>query len=280
MFSNSRLTLSLEPNWIIQPHPVLIVKERWWNTFQRPSTSPILDVQGMATVLKLRKRRFQCKVCRRVSIAKNSLVKKNCQISQPVWAKITQLLSEKRLHISVSTVQRQLNAFTLKENFEVLPEILSWDDFARNKGRLAFIAQDFETMKIVAVLENNRQTTSKNHFYKYSRQAREAVRVVPVDMSGAYIPIIRKLFPKAEIVLDRFHLVQHLSRAMMTNRIAIMKSFDKKSLPYRAMKNHWRILQKDSRKLSELLWPLPITALSFSREACRVIFRTDSRQCR
>ena len=38
---------------------------------------------------------------------------------------------------------------------------------------------------------------------------------------------------------------------MMTTRIAIMKAFDKTSLPYRAMKNHWRILQKDSRKLSD-----------------------------
>ena len=37
----------------------------------------------------------------------------------------------------------------------------------------------------------------------------------------------------------------------MRTRIAIMKSFDKKSLPYRAMKNHWKILQKDSRKLSD-----------------------------
>ncbi|WP_256866641.1 transposase, partial [Streptococcus pluranimalium] len=52
------------------------------------------------------------------------------------------------------------------------------------------------------------------------------------------------------IVLDRFHIIQHLSRAMMSTRIAIMKSFDTQSLPYRAMKNHWRILQKDSRKLS------------------------------
>ena len=227
--------------------------------FQRPSTIPILDVQGMATVLKLRKRRFQCKVCRRVSVAKTSLVKKNCQISQPVWAKITQLLIEKqtntdiarRLHVSVSTVQRQLNAFTFKDNFETLPEVLSWDEFARNKGKLAFIAQDFKTKKIIALLENNRQTTIKKHFYKYSRQAREAVKIVTVDMSGAYIPIIGKLFPKAEIVLDRFHIAQHLSRAMMTTRIAIMKAFDKTSLPYRAMKNHWRILQKDSRKLSD-----------------------------
>ncbi len=36
----------------------------------------------------------------------------------------------------------------------------------------------------------------------------------------------------------------------MATRIAIMKYFDTQSLPYRAMKNHWRILQKDSRKLS------------------------------
>ncbi|SUO80273.1 transposase IS204/IS1001/IS1096/IS1165 family protein [Streptococcus equinus] len=70
-------------------------------------------------------------------------------------------------------------------------------------------------------------------------------------MSGSYIPIIRQLFPKAKISLDRFHIVQHLSRAMMTTRIAIMKTFDDKSLPYRAMKNHWKILQKDSRKLSQ-----------------------------
>ncbi len=36
----------------------------------------------------------------------------------------------------------------------------------------------------------------------------------------------------------------------MATRMAIMRSFDTPSLPYRAMKNHWRSLQKDSRKLS------------------------------
>ncbi|KGR73327.1 transposase, partial [Streptococcus phocae subsp. salmonis] len=49
--------------------------------FQRTSTIPILDVQGMPTVLKLKKRRFQCKDCHRVAVARTSLVKKNCQIS-------------------------------------------------------------------------------------------------------------------------------------------------------------------------------------------------------
>ncbi|EMC26376.1 putative transposase, partial [Streptococcus mutans ST6] len=130
-------------------------------------------------------------------------------------------------------------------------QILSWDEFSRNKGKLAFIAQDFETRKIVTVLENNKQSTIKNYFYNYPRMVRERVKVVTVDMSASYIPIIKQLFPNAQIVLDRFHIIQHLSRAMMSTRVAIMKSFDIKSLPYRAMKNHWRILHKDSRKLSD-----------------------------
>ena len=71
-----------------------------------------------------------------------------------------------------------------------------------------------------------------------------------MDMSGAYIPLAKRLFPNAKIVLDRFHIIQHLSRAFLKTRIAIMNQFDKKSLPYRPLKNHWRLFQKDSRKLS------------------------------
>ncbi|HFI0342303.1 TPA: transposase, partial [Streptococcus suis] len=182
--------------------------------------------------------------------------------SQPIWEKVTQLLTEnmtnlaiaRRLHISVSVVQRKLAQFQFPQDFTKLPKVLSWDEFSRNKGKLAFIAQDFETRHIVTILENNRQASIKNYFYKYPRVVRETVKFVTVDMSGSYIPIIKQLFPRAKIVLDRFHIIQHLSRAMMSTRIDIMKTFDTPSLPYRAMKNHWRILQKDSRKLSQNLF--------------------------
>ncbi|MCE2196827.1 transposase, partial [Streptococcus thermophilus] len=79
---------------------------------------------------------------------------------------------------------------------------------------------------------------------------RQQVQFITMDMSGAYIPLARKLFPNAKIVLDRFHIIQHLGRAFLNTRIAIMNQFDKKPLPYRALKNHWRLFQKDSRKLS------------------------------
>ena len=226
--------------------------------FQKPSKIPFLEVAGFPSLIRLKKRRFQCKNCRKVTVSETSLVQKNCQISEPLRQKVAQALVNRQalthiaqdLAISTSTVHRKLKEFTFKEDFSRLPEILSIDEFSYQKGKLAFIAQDFETKKIITILENRTQITIRNHFFRYSKEARNSVKVVTVDMSGSYIPMIPKLFPKAKIVIDRFHIVQHMSRALNQTRIQLMTQFDKKSLEYRALKYYWKSVLKDSRKLS------------------------------
>ena len=226
--------------------------------FQKPSKIPFLEVAGFPSLIRLKKRRFQCKNCRKVTVSETSLIQKNCQISEPLRQKVAQALVNRQalthiaqdLAISTSTVHRKLKEFTFKEDFSRLPEILSIDEFSYQKGKLAFIAQDFETKKIITILENRTQTTIRNHFFRYSKEARNSVKVVTVDMSGSYIPMIPKLFPNAKIVIDRFHIVQHMSRALNQTRIQLMKPFDKKSLEYHALKYYWKSVLKDSRKLS------------------------------
>lgn len=226
--------------------------------FQKPSKIPFLEVAGFPSLIRLKKRRFQCKNCRKVTVSETSLVQKNCQISEPLRQKVAQALVNRQalthiaqdLAISTSTVHRKLKEFTFKEDFSRLPEILSIDEFSYQKGKLAFIAQDFETKKIITILENRTQTTIRNYFFRYSKEARDSVKIVTVDMSGSYIPMIPKLFPNAKIVIDRFHIVQHMSRALNQTRIQLMKPFDKKSLEYRALKYYWKSVLKDSRKLS------------------------------
>ena len=74
-------------------------------------------------------------------VSQTTLVKKNHQISRPFWKKIAEYHVEKltnaaiarRLHISVSTVQRKFNEFNFQENFHSLPTVLSWDEFSRIK---------------------------------------------------------------------------------------------------------------------------------------------------
>nr|WP_300979742.1 ISL3 family transposase [Streptococcus thermophilus] len=226
--------------------------------FQKNSKISLLEQAGTPTLLRLKKRRFQCKSCRRVTVAETSIVEKNCQISNLVRQKVTQLLTEKvsltdiarRLRVSTSTVYRKLDQFTFKKHYDKLPAVMSWDEFGFKKGELAFVAQNYETNQLITILDNRRQTTIRNYFLKYPLKVRQQVQFITMDMSGAYIPLARKLFPNAKIVLDRFHIIQHLGRAFLKTRIAIMNQFDKKSLPYRALKNHWRLFQKDSRKLS------------------------------
>ena len=226
--------------------------------FQKPSKIPLLEQTGTPTLLRLKKRRFQCKSCRRVTVAETSIVEKNCQISNLVRQKVAQLLTDKvsltdiarRLRVSTSTVYRKLDQFTFKEHYDKLPAVMSWDEFGFKKGELAFVAQNYETNELITILDNRRQTSIRNYFLKYPLKARQQVQFITMDMSGAYIPLARRLFPNAKIVLDCFHIIQHLGCAFLKTRIAIMSQFDKKSLPYRSLKNHWRLFQKDSRKLS------------------------------
>lgn len=227
--------------------------------FQKESKIPYLECAGYKLLIRLRKRRFRCQNCRKMAVAQTPLVRKNHQIATVVNQKIAQLLIEKKamtdiakdLAISTSTVIRKLKEFTFETDWTKLPEHMSWDEYSFKKGKMNFIAQDFDALKIVTILDGRTQAVIRKHFLRYSRQARNQVKVITMDMFSPYYKLAKQLFPNAKIVLDRFHIVQHLSRAMNRVRIHIMNQFDRKSHEYKALKRYWKLIQQDSRKLSD-----------------------------
>ncbi|MCE2279923.1 ISL3 family transposase, partial [Streptococcus thermophilus] len=92
-----------------------------------------------------------------------------------------------------STVYRKLDQFTFKEHYDKLPAVMSWDEFGFKKGELAFVAQNYETNELITILDNRRQTTIRNYFLKYPLKVRQQVQFITMDMSGAYIPLARRL---------------------------------------------------------------------------------------
>ena len=46
-------------------------------------------------------------------------------------------------------------------------------------------------------------------------------------------------------------LFQHLSRAMSRMHVQIMNQFNRKSHEYKAIERYWKLMQQDSRKLSD-----------------------------
>ncbi|EFL75464.1 Transposase [Streptococcus pneumoniae BS397] len=133
---------------------------------------------------------------------------------------------------------------------------------------MSFIAQDFEKLDIITVLEGRTQAAIRDHFLKYERAVRCRVKIITMDMFSPYYDLAKQLrfqnsrlrlkqsprlfhSPNAEIVLDRFHIVQHLSRALSRVRVQIMNQLHRKSHEYKAIKRYWKLIQQDSRKLSD-----------------------------
>ena len=100
--------------------------------FQKPSKIPLLEQAGTPTLMRLKKHRFQCKNCQRVTVARTSIVEKNYQTYNLIRQKVAQLLTVKvaltdiarRLCVSTSTVYHKLDQFTFKEHYDKLPTII------------------------------------------------------------------------------------------------------------------------------------------------------------
>ncbi|MCO4519902.1 IS1193, transposase, ISL3 family [Streptococcus infantarius subsp. infantarius] len=233
--------------------------------YQKTSKILYLETAGYPLLIRLRKRRFKCKECGKMAVAETPLVKKNHQISVAVNQKIAQLLIENqamqhiahRLSISTSSVMRKLNEFKFETDWNTLPEVMSWDEYAFKKGKMSFIAQDFESLNVIAILDGRTQATIQNHFLRYPRKVRNRVKVITMDMFSPYYQLAKQLFPNAKIVLDRFHIVQHLSRAMNRVRIQIMNQFDRKSQEYRALKPEGRKAVDIENSINEWLQSVP-----------------------
>ena len=153
--------------------------------FQKESKIPYLECAGYKTLIRLRKRRFRCKVCGKIAVAETSLVKKNHQIATIVNQKITQKLIEKvpmtaiadSLSVSTSTVIRnwkliQQDSSKLSDrrfyrptfrshltNIEILEKLLSYSQELRLHYNLyqllLFHFQNKEPEKFFALIEDN-----------------------------------------------------------------------------------------------------------------------------
>ena len=136
-----------------------------------------------------------------------------------------------------------------------LPKHLSFDEFKYAKGQMAFEYVDAETGDILDILDRRDSYTIKNHFIaNYQRRDLNKVETVTIDMNAGYVNVIRELFPQAKIIIDRFHLVQLISRAMNKTRVSVMNTLrtsngeDMKK--YRRLKRYWRLLLKYKKDLS------------------------------
>ena len=59
--------------------------------------------------------------------------------------------------------------------------------------KMSFIAQDFEKLNIITVLEGRTQAIIRNHFLRYNRAVRCQVKIITMDMFSPYYDLAKQL---------------------------------------------------------------------------------------
>lgn len=66
---------------------------------------------------------------------------------------------------------------------------------------------------------------NKNCFISNNKKkARNNVKFVVMDMYKPYVSLVKKCFPKANIIFDKFHIINSISRALNKTRIKVISA--------------------------------------------------------
>ena len=257
-------TLSYEPMYCHRCGCVFDEKQTYEKNGFKQSDILLLDVAKYGCILRLNKQRYLCHSCNKKFFARTKLVDDFCFISNPVkYAialdlknKISEKDIAKRYRVSPNTVERIIDSYyegkKLYKNY--LPEILSFDEFKSVKsadGAMSFHMVDGKTGKTIDIIEDRRLNNLIKYFSYYSHKARSKVKLIVIDMYSPYISLIQKMFPNADIIIDKFHLTQLISTALNKTRIMLMKK-DKKN--YNKLKRYWKFILKSQDELNNSKW--------------------------
>ena len=222
------------------------------------------SVCGMNSYLLLKKQRIKCKHCNHSFSCSSPIIDKHCFISNNTKLSIAKDLinkkSEKDIaishNVSPNTVERVIDSYYQDKTLykHNLPKVLLFDEFKSVKsadGAMSFHLWNGENGKIIDIVENRKLNSLMSYFSYFTHKARANVKYIVIDMYSPYISLIKVMFPHAKIIIDKFHLVQLISRSLNKTRTSIMKK-DKKN--YNKMKRYWKLILKSRDELDFSKW--------------------------
>ena len=210
-----------------------------------------LPYRNLTVNLILRKRRYRCS-CGKRFFEKYSFLPRYHHMSQRVYSSILKELTEsvsfksvaKRFGVSTNTVARVCDL--LNYNLYKLPETISIDEFKGNSGgnKYQCILTNPTNHKVLDILATREKNYLHNYFSNYERKH---VKYFIMDMWEPYKDIALTLFPKAMIIIDKYHYIRQVYWALDKVRKRVEKTLPEEERVY--LKKHRYLLRKKYYKL-------------------------------
>jgi len=194
----------------------------------------------------------------------------------------------RREQIAPATVERWFHNFlgrAVSERQDApCPRVLGIDEhfFSRKKG-FATTLCDLEHHRVYDVTLGRSETALEPYLQRL--KGREQVRVVCMDLSDTYRSIIRKHFPNAMIVADRFHVIRLINHQFLTLWRHLDPSGSRNRGLLSLMRRHYHNLKAEqAQRLTAYLQTLPALKIiyDFKQRLTNLLLlkHRTARQCR
>lgn len=207
-------------------------------------------------------RRYRCKNCNYSEYEKNPLSISGFSVSIPVMNRVMIDLHDPRYNytmiaeknsISVNEVINYFDSFVCIPKIELgvnigIDEIHS--DMARRKDAsyLGVITNN-DQFALIDILPSRSKYEISKFLSSYSKEEREKVEYVTIDMWEPYLKETRRWLPNCIVAVDPFHVIEHLTLDFTKVRVRIMNGMVYGSPSYYLLKKWHKLLDSDRYRL-------------------------------
>ena len=256
---------------------------------RRPREWLDLSTRGVRMVLRYRPRRVHCRHCG---------VHVEAFPWAEGWARVTRALAGAVVVLarsqnwqetarvyglnwkSVAGIVRRAVEYGLAQRRHKALHWIGIDEVSRKKGHQCLaVVYDLERRFLVWVGEDRIGQTLAKFFTGLGARRRATVRIVCMDMWAAYAKAVRERLPNAQILFARFHVVQHLNRAVDEVRRSEMRRLSQrervvfKKTRYLLLKNPWNLSRSEQDRLSAIArWNTPIVRAYYLKESFQMFW--------
>jgi transposase len=189
-----------------------------------------LSLLGKEVHLELTSRQFYCDTCHRYFQERFSFVEENKQLTTRLEKYLYECCKSESLEKIAARENFQWNA--LQAIFirygskdvdvvaNILPTHIGIDEFAHKKGKkdYATVIVDLQKGIVLDVLDFRDKEQLLAYFTKKGLIYCQNVQVFSCDMWEGFSNVAKKIFPNADIVIDKFHFFSHINQAIDKER--------------------------------------------------------------
>lgn len=237
-----------------------------------------LDSFGIRSRLNITLRRWLCRQCGRSFVPELPGIRPGHRSTEPFRKQVYQdhhdgicasrLARREGLgHASIGRIYAEFTWLKAQERRnQACPRVIGIDEHTLHRGqRFVTTFCNLKNRKVFEVVEGKSQSDLLR--FLCSLKDRHKVKVVCIDLSSSYRQLIRKWFPNAKIVADRFHVIRIVQHHFLSFcRMLVPELKNQRGLLKSLRKNPENLTKRDQHRLKGFFDQQPVIEMLYQKQ--------------